>query len=135
MKKKDFAINKPLYYLKSKIEAALSNRITSLFTIILILILLLFGRYFKQIFFVTVLIVLGSISVLYNRIIRMPLGIELCILATVLCSIKYGPLIGGIVWFVSLFFSFVLSRQFQYKSFISLFAIEVIAVSTFLISR
>ena len=65
----------------------------------------------KRLGFIVGLTVLGSISTFYKYRIKLSLGVELCTLATVLCGIAYGPIIGMVVGIISCTLSVVLPQM------------------------
>jgi hypothetical protein len=85
---------------------------------------------FRRIFFVTTLTAIGALSLMPSKYFRFShyIGFELCILATVLVSLVYGPVFGAFTGFVSLFGGFVLSGYFKPTYFISVLVMPVIGL-------
>ncbi|MBN2454165.1 hypothetical protein JXB11_01325 [Candidatus Woesearchaeota archaeon] len=89
---------------------------------------LFFGiSYIKGIAVMAALAAIGAVSLLYNRAIRVSLGIELVMMGTVITGLLYGTIPAAVVGVVSLFFAFLFTAHFTHATFVSFIAI--IAVS------
>jgi len=101
---------------------------------LLIVIIGLFGLLiitkFKSLFFTAVLIVLGAISMIYIRFFKYAhfIGFELCMMATVLTSIAYGPHYGAFTGFVSLSAALILSGYFKPTYFVSVLTMPLMGL-------
>lgn len=84
------------------------------------------GSYDKALLIIPMLTILASFSMIYNLFIRVSLGVELVIMATVLCALVYGPVVGIVVGVVSLFFAEVISTKLSYNTFISFIGIVIV---------
>ncbi len=113
---------------KIALDPILARKRLIIACIIILVIGLLLGRIHKALLFVPLLIVIASFSMVYNLIIRFSFGFELIMLATVLCSVAYGPVVGVLVGFVSLFFAEIISSKMSYNTFISFIGIAVVAI-------
>ncbi len=125
-------LNKLLFSLKDRAEKLLKSKKVTLGLIFFIFIILYAGKYFKDLFFITILTIIGSFSMIYLRYFKAAyiFGIELCMFATVLCARAYGPVTGLVVGFLTIFFSLILSGRFKYSSFISILALPLIGFVT-----
>ena len=113
---------------KRRVEDVSKKPVVRIILIIGLILLLLFGQYMKQVLLVTLLGVLSAISFLHYRFLRTPIAFELCLFATVITSITYGTVLGALVGSISMLVGFIMSSQFQHKSFFSFGAIMLIAV-------
>ncbi len=106
-----------------------NKRLLLLIIISGILFMLLLIR-FKRIFFTALLISLGGSSMIYQRYFRFGsyVGFELCMMATLLTALAYGPAFGAFAGFSSLFLAFVLCGNFKHTSFISLLVLPLIGL-------
>lgn len=84
------------------------------------------GSYDKALLIIPMLTILASFSMIYNLFIRVSLGVELVMMATVLCALVYGPVVGIVVGVVSLFFAEVISTKLSYNTFISFIGIAIV---------
>jgi len=73
-------------------------------------------------------IIIGILSMMYNRWIKVSLGVELIMVGTVLTAVAYGRFPAIIVGFVALFFAEMLSDRFTYSTFISFIGLFVVAM-------
>jgi len=96
------------------------------FLAFLVLVALVLGRYNKALLFIPGLTILASLSMIYNLFIRISLGFEFIMLATVLCSVVYGPIAGVCVGITSLFFAEFISTKLTYNTFVSFIGIAIV---------
>lgn len=108
----------------------LEKAYTIIICLLVVFALILFVRHILDIIVIIALITLGAISMIYQRVVRYSIGIELCIFATVISAVAYGSIIGAIVGFVSLFLAEVLSLRIAPNTFIGLAAISLIGLIT-----
>jgi len=136
--RRNFLINKPLFWLKDRIDAASRNRRAVLLVFIGLMLVLYFGINYRRIFFMALLTILGSASLLYVRYFKEAyvLGVELVTFAAIMTGYAYGSGAGATVGFVAIFFSQVLSGRFKYSTIISIVMVPIIgfaaAFTTFL---
>lgn len=104
------------------------NKLKSNFILLIILALLIVfaGSLIKAIFIILAFYVLGSVSLFYNRWVKMSLGFEFITFATVFTGMLYGPIAGAIVGFLSLTTAEIISARFTGSTIISLAAIAFI---------
>jgi len=97
--------------------------------VLFILGLILITKY-KAVLFFVLLNLLAAVSMLYLKISKHAhyVGIELCMMATVLISLKYGAVLGIITGFISLISALIVSGYFKPMYFISIIAMPLIAV-------
>lgn len=98
------------------------------FLLILVFMTFFLGQINKAFLFIPGLMILGSLSMIYNLFIRISLGVEFILLATVLCAVAYGPIVGVFVGIVTLFFAEFISGKMTYNTFVSFIGIIIVAV-------
>jgi hypothetical protein len=91
------------------------------------IILLFFWSYIQAITLMAIFIVVGVVSLLYNRFLKVSLGIELNMLGIVIIGLLYGPLAAFIVGSITLFFAFVLTEHLTHASFVSFIGIAAVS--------
>ena len=96
------------------------------FLAVLFVVAFFLGRYNKALLFIPGLTILASLSMIYNLFVRLSLGVEFIMMATVLCSVVYGPFVGIGVGLVSLFFAEFISTKLTYNTFVSFIGISII---------
>jgi len=99
------------------------------FGILFIIGLLLITRY-KAILFFVLLNLLAAVSMLYLKISKHAhyVGIELCMMATVLISLKYGVVLGVITGFISITSALIISGYFKPTYFVSVLTMPLIGL-------
>lgn len=109
-------------------DYVLKNRKFFLAAIIAGLLCLFLIREYKKYFFILLLTGIGAASMLYQRYFRYShyLGLELCMMATVLSGLAYGHAAGAVTGFFSITFAFILSGNFKHSSFISIMTLPLI---------
>jgi len=115
-----------------RLEAFLKNTKKVLISTIVFVIFLFLVMKLPNIFFTITLILLGAFSMIYVRFFKYShyIGLELCLMATVLTSLAYGPLYGAVTGFVSIFLAFVISGYIKWSIFISVLTLPVIGIVT-----
>jgi len=113
---------------KSKIPLLLEKRLAIVIVIAAVLLLYIFRSIVEVIAVMAVFIVLGSVSMMYNRWIKVSLGVEFIMLGIVVTGMLYGRWQALIVGIVALFFAEVLSDRFTYSTFVSFIGIFVVAM-------
>ncbi|MEK6968079.1 MAG: hypothetical protein AABX51_05610 [Nanoarchaeota archaeon] len=88
------------------------------------------GQIIKPFLFVAVFLFLSSISLIYNRWLKVSIGIEFITFSTVMTARAYGGLLGGLVGFFGLATAEVLGTGFNAKTVISLLAIFLMGMIT-----
>ncbi|MBD3204061.1 hypothetical protein GF327_07205 [Candidatus Woesearchaeota archaeon] len=116
---------------KQRIRSITNNKRILIIILIFLFLVLYVGTHFKRIFFISVLTVIGSLSLIYVRFIKEAyvLGVELVMFATILCGYAYGPVVGGIVGFITIFVSQIYSGRFKLSTFISIVFVPVIGIA------
>jgi hypothetical protein len=86
---------------------------------------------FKRMFFTFFLIALGSVSMMYQRYFEFSkyIGLELCMMSTVLVALAYGPAFGAFTGFATIFLALIISGNFKHSSFISILALPLVGFS------
>lgn len=74
-------------------------------------------------------IVLGVLSMMYNRWVKVSLGVELIMLGMVIVSSVYGMVPGIVVGCVAIFFAEVLTDRFTYSTFVSFIGVFAVAAA------
>ena len=99
--KKPNLIYKSLKKSSKSLEAVLKDKRKIILLLITVILLLIIFTKLKPVFFTAFLILLGGISMLYVRFFNFAhyLGVELCMMATVLTSLAYGPGVGAFTGF------------------------------------
>jgi len=97
--------------------------------VLFIILLVFFGQYIRFITTVVVLIAIGFASMLYNRVLRISLGVEFILLVTVLAGYKYNPLVAFFVGAVALFSIEVFNSSFQHSTIVSFFGLGVVSLA------
>ena len=84
----------------------------------------------KQLFFTVILILIGAVSLIHSRYFKYShyIGFELCLMATVLTSLVYGPVYGMVTGFTSITLGFILSGYFKPTYFISVLTMPLIGL-------
>lgn len=91
-------------------------------SIVGLLALLFFSLLFpgvRALVLLTLLILIGAISMLYMRWVRLSLGLELVTLGFVVTTLIYGPLIGSIVAIISLFLGSIIAGYITFSIVVS----------------
>ncbi|MBI2580425.1 hypothetical protein HYV85_01305 [Candidatus Woesearchaeota archaeon] len=107
----------------------IEKRLIILFALAAIVLLFFFWNYLKVLVVMAMFIAIGAMSMLYNRWIKVSLGVEFIMLGLVLTSIAFGRLPGLAVGMVGLFLAEVLSERFTYSTFVSFIGIAVVALT------
>jgi hypothetical protein len=128
--KKQNVVYKGLKKSSALLDYILSNKRLLLLGLLGGLFFLFIAIRFQRLLFTGILIGLGAVSMLYQRYLRFGnyIGFELCMLATVLTSLAYGPHYGAFTGFVSITAAFVLSGNFKHSSFISILTLPLIGL-------
>ncbi|MBI2176452.1 hypothetical protein HYU40_03865 [Candidatus Woesearchaeota archaeon] len=87
--------------------------------------LFFFWAYVKVLAAMAFFIFLGAVSMIYNRWIKVSIGVELVMLGLVITSIAFGRLPGLIVGMVGLFLAEIVSERFTYSTLVSFVGIIV----------
>ena len=98
--------------------------------LVVFLLLILFRNLFSEIIVITGLIIIGFCSLLYNRFIRVSLGIEFIMLSTVTAGVIYGPIAAFITGGIALFAAEVFNQSFQHSTIVSFFGIAAVSIAT-----
>ena len=114
--------------IKIALEPLVKRKKLFIILAVVALIALLVSSVNKDLFFVFLLVLLGSVSMIYNLWLRISLGIELVMLATVLCAVVYGPVVGVLVGFFTLLFAEIISTMISYNTFISFIGVVIVGV-------
>jgi len=113
---------------KSKLPFLWEKRIGIFFVIAAVLLLYLFRSIVEVIAVMAVFIVIGVVSLMYNRWIKVSLGFELIMLGIIITGVVYGRIPAFVVGTVALFFAEVITDRFTYSTFVSFVGIFVIAM-------
>jgi len=112
---------------KSKIPFLWEKRVSLGLAVLALLFLYLFRDVVQMIIIMAVFIALGTVSLLYNRWIKISLGFELIMFGTIITAMVYGRWQAIVVGFIALFLAEVLTDRFTYSTFISFIALAVVA--------
>ncbi len=94
-----------------------------------LLLLIFFWSYIRMAIAMALFIALAAVSMLYNRWIKVSIGVEFVMLGLVITSIAFGTLPGLVVGLVGLFLAEILSERFTYSTFVSFIGITVVALA------
>ncbi len=124
---------KSLHYMLRYVFKSEKHLKIAVIAIVLISALILFYNYLIIIFF----IVLGAVSLIHTIWTKNYVGFELCTLATVLCAVKFGPLIGALVGAASIMLGLILSINLDAGLFLAviMFGVVGIVASNFAFSQ
>ncbi|MCP3684133.1 MAG: hypothetical protein GY861_15740 [bacterium] len=115
---------------KSLLELALQKKTVSFLIILALIFIIFFSEYVITSFFMLLFIALGTFSMLYNKVLKISLGIEFIMLGMVLSGLLFGPVPAIIVGLVSLFIAEVITERFTYSTFVSFIGICAIGFLT-----
>ncbi|MBU0757104.1 MAG: hypothetical protein KKF44_03485 [Nanoarchaeota archaeon] len=98
---------------------------------IALMIVLYFATHFKKIFFIALLSLIGSFSLLYVRFVpeAYVLGVELVIFSTIITGYSYGAIAGLIVGLITIFISQAITGRFKLSTFISIIICPLIGLA------
>ena len=100
-----------------------------LIVILMLAIFMLIVKNYTKIFFLTLFIILGAVSLIHTKYFGSNyIGFELCTMATVLSSLAYGPVYGAIAGFFSISLGFILSGHFKPSYFISVLVLPIMGL-------
>ena len=105
------------------------KRLIIFFTLATVVLLFFFWGYIKVLVVIITFTALAALSMLYNRWIKVSLGVEFVMLGLVITSVAFGRLSGLVVGMVGLFLAEVLSERFTYSTFVSFIGIAVVALA------
>lgn len=114
--------------LASFLKFLIEKKLFVVIAIVAAVLLFFFWAYVKLLVIMAFFIALGAVSMIYNRWIKVSVGVELVMLGLVINSIAFGRLPGLIVGLVGLFLAEIISERFTYSTFVSFIGIAVIAV-------
>lgn len=115
---------------KSKIPIIWSKRYTIIAVLILLVLLYLFRSFIAMVVVMATFILVGVVSMMYNRWIKISVGVELIMLGMVITAVVYGSIPGMIVGFAALFFAEVITDRFTYSTFVSFIGIFAVTIVT-----
>ncbi len=117
-----------LQSLGSFVRFLFERRLAVLFVIAAAVLLFFFWGYVKTLAMMAFFIVLGAVSMVYNRWLKLSLGIEFIMLGLVITSIVSGRLPGLVVGILGLFLAEVIAERFTYSTFVSFIGLVVVAL-------
>ena len=137
-KKKDFfdyARPYAIKYVKPIINFISRHKFLSIlifFTSLIVLFVLnQFSVLIKNTLILSSLILLGGISNIYQRYVRVHLGVEFIMLATIVAGYIYGPIVGGVVGFLTFGLAMYFEGRFPHHLFISFILITLVGIFAF----
>ncbi len=95
-------------------------------SIIILLGLIFFSGLVKMLIIGAFFIVLGAFSMIYNRWLKLSIGIELIMLGFIMMTVLYGPIPGIIVGMIALFWAEVMTGRFTYSTVVSFIGIGIV---------
>lgn len=114
---------------KSRIPFFWERRVAVVLAVAAVVILLLFRSFVEMLAVMALFIALGIMSMMYNRWVKVSLGVELILLGTVITALVYGRVPSLIVGIVSLFFAEVFTDRFTYSTFVSFIGIFAVSMA------
>ena len=114
--------------LGSFVKLLSERRLAVLFVIAAAVLLFFFLGYVKTLSIIAFFIVLGAVSMIYNRWLKLSLGVEFIMLGVVITSVVSGRLPGLVVGIIGLFLAELISERFTYSTFVSFIGIAVVAL-------
>lgn len=118
---------RPLLTLRSVQEFVAKHKIESLMSVLVLLIILYFWSTVGMLLTMAVFIIVGALSMIYQRFLRISLGIELIMLGMVVIGFLHGPLAAFIVGSVAFFISMLLNEHLMHASIVSFLGIGVVS--------
>ena len=112
----------------SFIRFLIEKKFIALLALAAAVLLFFFWAYVKLLVIMAFFIALGAVSMVYNRWIKVSVGVEFVMLGLVITSVVFGRLPGLAVGLVGLFLAEIISERFTYSTFVSFIGIAVIAV-------
>ena len=113
----------------SLLKFLVEKKFIILFVLAALVLLFFFWAYIKTLVVMVFFIILGAFSMIYNRWIKVSVGVEFIMLGLVVTSIVFGRLPGLIVGMVGLFLAEVISERFTYSTFVSFIGIAVVGLT------
>ncbi|MBI2136675.1 hypothetical protein HYU06_06410 [Candidatus Woesearchaeota archaeon] len=115
---------KSLHYILRYVFRSEKHLKIAIIAAVLLSALALFYNYLIVIFFIA----LGAVSLIHTIWTKNYIGFELCTLATVICAIKFGPLVGAVVGATSIVLGLILSINLDAGLFLAAVMFGVIGV-------
>ncbi len=115
---------------KSQFPFFWKKRVSVALVIVSIILLFFFRNFVEMLVVMAFFIALGIASMMYNRWIKISLGIEFIMMGTVITGLVYGKVPAVIVGLVSLFFAEVITNRFTYSTFVSFLGIFAVSMAT-----
>lgn len=114
--------------LNSFIRFLTEKKLIVFLAIAAVVLLFFFWAYIKLLAVMAFFIALGAASMIYNRWIKVSVGVEFIMLGLVVTSIAFGRLPGMIVGVVGFFLAEIISERLTYSTFVSFLGAAVIAM-------
>ncbi|MBI2549882.1 hypothetical protein HYV83_01740 [Candidatus Woesearchaeota archaeon] len=113
----------------SLLKFLVEKKFIILFVLAALVLLFFFWAYIKTLVVMVFFIILAAFSMIYNRWIKVSVGVEFIMLGLVVTSVVFGRLPGLIVGLVGLFLAEVISERFTYSTFVSFIGIAVVGLT------
>ncbi len=114
--------------LASFFKFLIEKKLIVVIAIVAAVLLFFFWAYVKLLAVMAFFIALGAVSMIYNRWVKLSVGVEFVMLGLVITSIAFGRLPGLIVGLAGLFLAEIISERFTYSTFVSFIGIAVVAL-------
>lgn len=111
----------------SFVRFIIEKKLMMLFALAAVALLFFFWSYIKMFLVMGAFIAIAAFSMLYNKWIKVSIGVEFVMLGLVITSIAFGRLPGLVVGMVGLFLAEIISERFTYSTFVSFVGIAVVA--------
>lgn len=115
--------------LTSFLKFLIEKKLIVVIAIVAAVLLFFFWAYIKLLVIMAFFIALGAVSMIYNRWIKVSVGVEFVMLGLAITSIAFGRLSGLIVGLVGLFLAEIISERFTYSTFVSFIGIAVVGLT------
>lgn len=113
----------------SFLKFLVEKRFIILLVLAALVLLFFFWAYIKTLVVMVFFIILGAFSMIYNRWIKVSVGVEFVMLGLVVTSAVFGRLPGLIVGLVGLFLAEIIAERFTYSTFVSFIGIAVVGLT------
>ena len=98
-----------------------------LFVFIMLFLVLPNWRSYRDMFFISLFFVLGSLSYVYRRFVSIRFGFEFISVGTFLCTLAYGPSVGFFLGNATSFLAEIIGAKIDERIIINLLSINAVA--------
>ncbi|MBR9690097.1 hypothetical protein GOV08_00240 [Candidatus Woesearchaeota archaeon] len=116
-------------YVKPFTDWCFQSRYHTALTVTAIILIIIFASFVKQVMIISLLILLGGISRIYQRYFTAQVGIEFIMLVTVVSAFVYGSFVGAFVGFAAFMVSVYFSGRVSHKLFLSFILVTIVGLT------